>query len=482
MTQAPILVVDDNRDLARGLALIPSALPAAVEVAFSVDEAMARMRARPADLVVSDVRMPGGDGMHLLHRLREQWPATRVMLLTGFGTIQMAVDAIKAGAFHYLTKPFDNEELLVHARRALKEVADERELAALRMERGERQGFCGIVTRDRRMHELFETIRRVAPSSAAVMIRGESGTGKELVARAIHDTSDRAKRHFVAFNAAAVPETLAEGELFGARKGAYTGAQADRRGLFQLADGGTLFIDEVASMPLLLQGKLLRALQEHEIQPLGAERPIPVDVRIVSALNEDPAQLVREGRLRADLYYRLAVVTLHLPPLRDRLDDIALLATSFVQRFSPRGDTKELTPGALRRLLQHDWPGNVRELSNVIERAVLMARGREIDADDIHIEGASRPLPEPLAFESEPLPVAGEKDAVAGIIGAVDLSKSYDDAKKDVVDRFQRTYLEALLATHKGNISAAASAAGITRAALHRILKRWQEGGDEGEP
>jgi len=477
VNHGPILVVDDNRDLARGVALVLAELSPRIAVAHSAADALALLATNPFDLVISDIRMPGGDGMSLMHHIREGWPETRVILLTGFGTIPMAIDAIKAGAFHYLTKPFDNDELLAHARRALTEATEERELLELRAEDGHQQSFNGIVTQNRRMYELFDTIRRVAPSSAAVLICGESGTGKELVARAIHAHSDRKNRPFVAFNAAAMPESLAEAELFGAKKGAYTGAQADRRGLFQMADGGTLFIDEVASMPLTLQSKLLRVLQEHEVHPLGAERPQAVDVRIISAVNEDPAAMVKGGRLRGDLYYRLAVVTLSLPALRDRPDDIGLLATRFLRRANSDCLERELTPSALRRLMAHDWPGNVRELANVMERTALLCPGRDIQAEDIHIEGgspASAP-PAPLWPDDEPGEPGSEE------LEHVDLSMPYDTAKKQAVDRFQRAYVESLLKAHAGNISAAAVAAGITRAAIHRILKRWSEG-DGAEP
>ncbi len=445
-----ILVVDDKRDLAQGVALVLSELSSAISIAHSAEEALTILAERPADLLVTDIRLPGMDGLALLAEVRARLPRCRVILFTGFGTIDSAVQAMKDGAFHYLTKPFDNDALLVLARRALEEVAREDELRSLRAELGRRNHFHGLVGRDRKMRALFDTIERVADSNASVLIRGESGTGKELVARAIHLASPRKDQRFVAFNAAAVPETLAEAELFGARKGAYTGAQADRKGLFLTAHGGTLFIDEVAAMPLPLQGKLLRALQEHEIQPLGSDRPVPVDVRVISALNEDPQRLVKEGRLRRDIYYRLAVVSICIPPLRERPDDIALLAETFlVTHDDGRLPARSLSPDGLRALLSHDWPGNVRELANVIERATLLATEREIGARDIVLDG------------EEPAPL----DALPG-------EHDYEAKKRHALEQFQRRYVEDLLAAHRGNISAAASAAGITRAALHRIIKR----------
>ncbi len=449
-----ILVVDDNRDLARGVMLVLSDLSDAIRVAFSAEEALDTMRADPAELVLTDVKMPGADGLSLLRSIREGWPRCRVIMFTAFGTIEAAVEAMRHGALDYLSKPFDNDELYAIVKRALAEIDTENELIELRAALAGRQTFCGMVSRDRRMLSVFETLKKIAPSSATVLIRGESGTGKELVARALHDTSGR-KGKFVAFNAAAVPESLAEAELFGAKKGAYTGAQQDRKGLFLTAHEGTLFIDEVASMPMSLQGKLLRVLQEHEIQPLGSDRPVAVDVRVLSAMNEDPARLMRDGRMRKDLYYRLAVVTLGLPPLRDRPDDIALLATVFIEQMTPPGrEPPALSAEAQRLLVAHDWPGNVRELHNVIERALLLASGPEIAARDVVLEG------ETLEFD----PVRNH-----GV--------PYEEAKRVAVEQFQRRYVESLLADHDHNISAAASAAGMTRAALHRIIRRL-EGGD----
>ncbi len=449
-TDRRIIVVDDKRDLAHGVALVLSELSSNIRVTYTAEDALELLRQEPADLLVTDIRLPGKDGLTLLRDVRERLPDCRVILFTGFGTIDAAVQAMKDGAFHYLTKPFDNEALLVLARRALQDVADRQELEQLRAALSARDSYAGIVGRDKKMQALFETIARVADSPAAVLIRGESGSGKELVARALHAASSRKAARFVAFNAAAVPESLSEAELFGARKGAYTGSQSDRKGHFACADGGTLFIDEVAAMPLPLQGKLLRVLQEREVQPLGSDRAIPVDVRVISAMNEDPQRLIKEGRLRRDIYYRLAVVTIHVPPLRERPEDIALLAHTFLTRSpTPRA----LSAEALRALIAHDWPGNVRELANVLERASLLARGDEISARDIVLDG---------------------EDPDIGQAGGLGTSSGhgYEASKQQALQQFQRRYVEQLLAEHHGNISAASAAAGMTRAALHRIIKR----------
>jgi DNA-binding NtrC family response regulator len=298
------------------------------------------------------------------------------------------------------------------------------------------------------MLRVIDTIRRVGSSDATVLVHGESGTGKELVARALHAESARAGRPFVAFNAAALPESLAEAELFGCRKGAYTGADRDRPGLFVEADGGTLFIDELSSMPASLQGKLLRAVQEQEVRPLGATAAVRVSARIVSATNVEPQRLIADGILRKDLYYRLAVVRVGVPPLRERIEDIPLLAELFLDRLSA-GKPRRLSGRALRLLMTHDWPGNVRELANVIERAAVMSPADEIGPGDIR-------------FEDDDL--GWDPEATDGL--------GYEEAKRSVLTQFQRRYVERMMAETGGNLSEASRRAGITRAALQRILKR----------
>jgi len=446
-----ILVVDDNRDLARGAALALADVSDDVTVVHSVEAALEALVQRVPDIVFSDIRMPGKDGLELLDQIVQRWPQVRTILFTAYGTIESAVAAMKRGAFDYLTKPFSDDELVLVAKHAWKEIQDEHEIARLRAELAHRQCFHGLCWRDRRMIGVIETIRRVAPTGATVLVSGESGTGKELVARAIHAESPRASAPFVAFNAAALPETLVESELFGCKKGAYTGADRDRRGLFAEANGGTIFIDEVASMPHAVQNKLLRAIQEREILPVGASTPIRVDVRIVAATNVEPQRLLASGALRKDLYYRLAVVRVAIPPLRDRIEDIPTLASVFLERLAGLAGGRALTLSsrALRLLLTHDWPGNVRELQNVIERASVMARGDEIGPGDIR-------------FEDDDLD--WQPEAEAGL--------TYEEAKRRVLERFQRRFVERLLAETGGNLSAAARRADITRAALHRIVKR----------
>lgn len=447
------LVVDDKEDLAEAVALTLEDISPCVRVAHSAEQALEALEDEPADVIFSDIRMPGLSGLDLLRRVRRRWPAARVVLFTAYGSIESAVEAMREGAFDYLTKPFRGDELTVVAERAVRDIQRDREVARLRAELQERTSFHGMWGRHPSMVAVYDAIGRMARSPAPVLIYGESGTGKELAARALHAESARASRPFIAFNAAALPETLAEAELFGARKGSYTGADRDRPGLFQEADGGTLFIDELASMPPALQTKLLRAVQEGEALPLGTTRPVRVDVRVISAVNEDPARLIASGRLRRDLYYRLAVLRLNLPPLRERPEDVPLLAQHFLRRYAERtGETvRELHPAAVRLLLTHTWPGNVRELENVIERAAVMAPGPVIEAKDIHLEAGLAEL---------------------GADHGIRLDMPYEEARTLVLQRFQRLYLERLLAACDGNITAAARRAGLTRAALYRMLDR----------
>ncbi len=450
MNSHRILVVDDKRDLAQGVALILKKLSDNIAVAYSVEEALELLEQFPANIVLSDIRMPGRDGVSFLDYTRERWPSTRVILFTAYGTIESAVSAMKRGAFDYLTKPFDNDELLVVTSRALKEIKDEEEIERLRAEVRGTYAFHGIYSRDRHMMRVIETIRRVAPTNTTVLVCGESGTGKELVARAIHAEGNRSQGPFVAFNAAALPENLAEAELFGCKKGAYTGADRDRKGLFQEAHGGTLLIDEICSMPLGLQSKVLRALQEREVLPLGSGSTVKFEVRVIAATNLDPKRLLKEEKLRRDLYYRLAVMRITVPPLRERVEDIPLLANVFLERLvSPSDTPKSISPRALRLLISHDWPGNVRELQNVIERAALISCGDEIGPGDIVLEDDDLDWP------------SGVTDDVA-----------YEEAKREAIERFQRRYVEDVMAKAAGNVSVASRKAGITRAALYRILKR----------
>ncbi|MCS7155143.1 MAG: sigma-54 dependent transcriptional regulator, partial [Bacteroidetes bacterium] len=384
-----ILVVDDERAIRNALREILEHEGYRVEEAASAEEALEQALRSEVDLVLLDVKMPGRDGLEVLEALRQGRPELPVVLLTGHGTIELAVEAIRRGAFDFLEKPPDLNRLLVTLRNALRSARLEAENRALRR-RLER--LDPILGQSPAIEEVRAILERVAPTEARVLILGESGTGKELVARWIHARSRRGEGPFVALNCAAIPAELLEAELFGHEKGAFTGAIKDRPGLFELASSGTLFLDEIGDMPLQAQAKVLRALEERHVQRIGGRRPIPVDVRILAATNKDLAALVRAGAFREDLYHRLAVITLRLPPLRERPEDVPLLAQARLERVCAENGfpPKRFSQAALRALQALPWPGNVRELYNAVERLAILATGPEITADDVrrHVSGA----------------------------------------------------------------------------------------------
>jgi len=357
------------------------------EVSLAADgrEALARFSREPFDLVLTDQKMPGLSGLELIEGVRAQNPETPVIVMTAYGTIETAVLAIKAGAHDYLTKPLNLDELLHRVYQARERQRLLRENRELREALQERHRVEGIIGESGRMQEVLSLVRRVAPSDATVLIRGESGTGKELIAKAIHYASPRAAGPLVRVSCAALPESLMESEMFGHEKGAFTGAVTTRKGRFELADGGSLFLDEIGDLPLHLQVKLLRALQEREIERVGSGRPITVNVRVLAATHRDLEALVREGRFRDDLYYRINVVTVTLPPLRERRDDLPLLIENFLQNFAGKNGKaiRGLTREAREALLRYDYPGNVRELENLVERAVVLTRDEVIGLEDL---------------------------------------------------------------------------------------------------
>jgi two-component system NtrC family response regulator len=330
--------------------------------------------------------MPGMDGLELLKAVKSYNKDLPVIMITAFGEVEKAVVAMKAGAYNYLVKPFNNEELLVNIRKAIEHYSLLRENLRLRDEARIRYGFASIVGKNARMQEIYRLIEKVAPTPASVLITGESGTGKELVARAIHINSPRENSPFISVNCAALPETLLESELFGHERGAFTGATSMRKGRFELADSGTLFLDEIGDIPLPLQAKLLRVLQERSFERVGGTHPIHVDVRIITATNRELKDEVDEGRFREDLYYRLNVLHIHLPPLRERADDIPMLTEHFISKFAKMLNKPDLriSGEALRFLVGLPWEGNVRELENTIERAAILCSGDVINTEDVH--------------------------------------------------------------------------------------------------
>ncbi|MDH3541592.1 MAG: sigma-54 dependent transcriptional regulator [Desulfobulbaceae bacterium] len=381
-----ILVVDDEPNYLIVLSELLKEEGFEVMTAQSGEDGLKIVADTDLDLVITDMRMPGMDGLELLKAVKLYNKDLPVMMITAFGEVEKAVVAMQAGAYNYLVKPFNNEELLLNIRKAIEHFSLLRENLRLRDEARVRYGFASIVGKNARMQEIYQLIEKVAPTPASVLITGESGTGKELVARAIHINSPRDKSPFISVNCAALPETLLESELFGHERGAFTGATSMRKGRFELADAGTLFLDEIGDIPLPLQAKLLRVLQERSFERVGGSHPINVDVRIITATNRELKSEVDEGRFREDLYYRLNVLHIHLPPLRERADDIPMLTEHFINKFAKMLNKPDLriSGEALRFLVGLPWEGNVRELENTIERAAILCSGNVIKIEDVH--------------------------------------------------------------------------------------------------
>jgi DNA-binding NtrC family response regulator len=395
-----ILIADDEKNMRF---VVGRALRSAghdVREASSGKEALAALAGQAADLVILDQRMPEMDGLTALSHIIEDFPQTPVIMLTAHGSVGDAVTAMKAGAADYLTKPFDVEELKLAVDKALKIRSLERQVDYLREELDRDYDIAGTVGESPAMKEVLETVRRVAPTDATVMIYGESGTGKELIARAIHEGSLRAGEPFIQLSCAALPETLLESELFGYEKGAFTGATASRPGRFELASGGSLFLDEIGDISLAVQVKLLRVLETMTFERLGSGKSIKVDVRLIGATNRDLQALIKEGHFREDLYYRLNVIPVQMPPLRERRGDIRLLAVHFLHRYGPE---KSFTPEALKLLEEYPWPGNVRELMNTVERAAILSASKSIEPGDLpaEVRAGAAPAAGPFSLPAE---------------------------------------------------------------------------------
>jgi two-component system response regulator PilR (NtrC family) len=369
-----ILVVDDELSMREFLSILLEREGYDVSAAGNAEEALRLMELSLFDLVLSDVQMPGLSGIELLTRIKQLSPETGVLMITAFSAAEQAVEAMKLGAYDYIAKPFKIEEIKQLVINALEKQGLKRENTLLKKDVREREGFCGIIGKSQKMRELFDMIQKVAGSQSSVLVQGESGTGKELAARAVHRCSPRKSKPFVAINCGAIPENLIESELFGHKKGSFTGAVNDRPGLFEQAEGGTLFLDEICELPLLLQTKLLRVLQEREFKRVGDSQTRKADVRIICASNRDLEALVRENLFREDLFYRINVVQLYMPPLRERIQDIPLLVEHFCGKYKNGGQGAQIsvTPGAMKALMNHTFPGNIRELENCIERSLII--------------------------------------------------------------------------------------------------------------
>jgi len=386
-----ILVVDDESSITGALDLILGERGYQVKTAASVAEAVELLPRHHFDLVLTDLKLADSTGIELLTRVKLESPETEVILMTAHGSIELTIEAIKRGAYYYVEKPFTPEQLLMLVERALEFASVRTENRTLKRSlAGEAEGF-GMLGRTPQLLKIYETIRATASSDASVLIEGESGTGKELIANAFHIHSNRVAGPFVRINCAAIPRDLIESELFGYKRGAFTGADRDKRGLIEAASGGTLLLDEIAEMPAHLQTKLLRVLQERKLRRLGDEREIPVDFRLVAATNRDTARAIKEGVLREDLYFRISTIKITVPPLRERLDDLALLAEEFLRRYSMKYNKaiRGISQAAFSLLARYEWPGNVRELESVIERAVLFCQNGAIGPGQLpdHIQG-----------------------------------------------------------------------------------------------
>lgn len=376
-----ILVIDDDTSLRRVLEYNLQEEGYEVQAASSGEEGLYLFGQSPPNLVITDMKMPGMDGLMVLKSIKERSPETLVIIITAFGTVDVAVEAMKAGAYDYITKPFNREALKLTVKKALQFNGMAEENKRLKSELSDKADFRTIVGSSKEMEKVFDVIRKVADTEAAILITGESGTGKELVARSIHANSSRREAPFIAINCAAIPRDLLESELFGHIKGAFTGAVKDKTGKFQLAEGGTLFLDEVGELPPELQPKLLRALQEKEVEPVGGTTVQKLDVRVVSATNLDVDKAIADGTFREDLYYRLSVIPIHLPPLRERRKDIPLLIRYFCGKHG--GEKITFDKDALETMVMYPWPGNVRELQNSVERLLIMRNGDTITLDDL---------------------------------------------------------------------------------------------------
>jgi len=447
-----VLVADDDRAVRTALSVNLRKAQYDVALASSSAEALQLLRESAYDVLLTDVNMPGGSGLDLLSEVRTHWPDTRVVVMTGFGSVKDAVGAMKLGAADYIIKPVERDELLLLLDRALRTRALQRELAQLRHEVTEKYGFANMIGISAPMRAVYEQVEAVADSNALVLINGETGTGKELIAHAIHYRSRRSRGPMVAVNCGALPESLLESELFGHERGSFTGATRQHQGKFEQADGGTLFLDEVGEIPASVQVRLLRVLEGGTFTRVGGETPVKVDVRVICATNRDLRKEVQAGTFRADLYYRLHVFHIKLPPLRERRDDIPLLVSHFSKKFSERHLRKEptISPAAMRSLQAHSWPGNIRELEHFMERTVLLAAGGEI---------TTAQLP-----EVEPPPRPAGASVSIDDIGPGGLPSALDQVERQLI-------IEAL--TEAGGVQAqAARKLGISRSNLNYRIGR----------
>jgi DNA-binding NtrC family response regulator len=453
-----ILVVEDNEDTRQSFQqLLELALGVEVDLARDGNQALTLLLERPYSIMITDLRMPKLDGMKLIEEIQTRRLPVTVIVTTGHGSIDEAVQAMRMGAYDFLTKPADPQHLCLLVERALRERTLQDELVALRAQIGDRHAFWNILSKCPRMFEIFELIGHIAETTTTVLIEGETGTGKEQVAQAIHQASAKHRSGpFVAVHCAALPETLLESELFGHEKGAFTGAAAQRKGRFELAHGGTLFLDEVGDIPVAMQVKLLRVLQERRFERVGGNQTVEVDVRVIAATNRSLEAMVKEGKFREDLYYRLNVVKIDLPPLRRRLEDIPLLATYFAQKYARAGQNPyQISEQTMERLLAFSWPGNIRQLENALERACVTARGGVIRLEN---------LPTDLQLRSE----QGKASLRA------DLTRPLTEQLADLTAAFEKRYLRKALRKARGHVGRCAKISGLSRRSVSAKIAQYK--------
>ena len=442
MPSPKILVVDDDKNLLELLKLRLESENYEVIAVLNEEDAVKETKKQVFDLSIIDLQLPNTDGISLMDEVHSINPEIPVIILTAYGSIESAVEAMKRGAYNYLTKPFDPRELLLQIKNALRSQGLLLEIKRLKELLEERYDFKNIVAKSEKMQKVLEKVSLVAKTDSTVAVLGESGTGKELIARAIHFASERKDKPFVAVHSAAIPETLLESELFGHEKGAFTGAIRTSRGFFVQAHEGSIFLDEIGDMPLSIQAKILRVLQERQFYPLGTEKPVEVDVRVIVATNRNLEVEVKEGRFREDLFYRILVIPITIPPLRERREDIPVLVDLFLKEFSQqmKKEVKGIAPAAMQKLMLHDWPGNIRELKNAIEYAITMTR-HEVITEDLILQGKT--------LSQDPLTTL-----------------------KEARDAFEKDYITRMLDITGGNISKAAKLAGKYRADFYHLLRK----------
>jgi len=453
-----LLIVDDEPSVTKIFERLAKQEKLSFEIAKNGYEALDLLAKTETNLIVLDVCMPGLSGFQVLEYIHTNCPESETIVMTGKAKVEDAVKALKMGAFDFITKPFDNLEIVISClKQALEKANLKRKIKSLESGKLRMEGFQGILGKSRIMQTIYETIQNVSASNSSILILGESGTGKELVARAIHQTSPRQSKPFVVINCSAIPEGLMESELFGHARGSFTGATHDKMGLFEEGNGGTVFLDEIGEIPPSIQVKLLRVLQEREIRRVGSSEVRHVDVRIISATHQDLPELIKKGTFREDLYYRLNVISINMPPVRERVEDIPLLAYHFLKKFNKKTgkSIEEISVDALHMLQGYPWFGNVRELENIIERCVVLTVGNKIGARD---------LPPKLVSKNFYLPSNQEEDLSVF---------SYQDAKEKALEIFNKNYLIHILKAAQGNISLASSKAGMDRSNFKKIIRKY---------